>query len=129
MTTLKDVQQKLDGANSILKEAKDFLIGFITASMRYYDSGELKKLDTLHMDDEESITGVDFRKLSGGRDFTPDNAVDDDQVIVGIFWDPESGCPMFLKEGDDETEVSILDERFTADDLLTAAKLVEDWMA
>ena len=126
--TLKEIQHKANEANEITKMVKDALIKLLTDRMRALEADQ-NKLDTLHMDDEESITGVDFRKLSGGRDFTPDNAVDDDQVIVGIFWDPESGCPMFLKEGDDETEVSILDERFTADDLLTAAKLVEDWMA
>ena len=126
--TLKEIQHKANEANEITKMVKDALIKLLTDRMRALEADQ-NKLDTLHMDDEESITGVDFRKLSGGRDFTPDNAVDDDQVIVGIFWDPESGVPMFIKEGDDEDQVSILDERLTMDDLLEAAKLVEDWAA
>lgn len=126
--TLKEIQHKVNEINENTKMVKDALVTLLTDKMRALESDQ-NKLDLLHMDDEESITGVDFRKLSNGRDFVPDNATDDEQVIVGIFYDAESAVPMLLKEGDDESEVSILDERLTADDLLTAAKLLEDWIS
>lgn len=124
--TLQEIRKKAKEAEDIVSMVKDALITLLTNQMRSIE-GSGRTLDLINMDDEESITGVDFREIGEGMAFGPDAAADEDQLFVGIFWDEESGSPLFFKEGDDEDVVSIMDHRITMNDLLQAATLIEDW--
>lgn len=125
--TLQEIRKKADEAEAIVSMVKDALVTLLTDQMRSIEKSG-RKLDLIDMNDVESITGVDFREIGEGMSFGPDAAAGEEQLFVGIFWDEESGAPMFFKEGDDEDVVSILDPRITMNDLLQAATLIEDWL-
>ena len=130
---IEQLKTNIAAANNLVTAVKEQLYSTITAEMRNIDNGDGKRKFAPIEDVGED--GIDFRTLNEeghplDASFSPDNAIDEDEAIIGITLDKESGIPILWSHDEDSGEVDdvpITQDRLSMDDLLEVLKIIAIW--